>query len=73
MTKEQYIQMRNDYVIDLDFLYSYFLSKGGNLPVNDFIVGFQYLDVEYLIQKLDIEFGLTILFDKNKNFIKVIQ
>lgn len=71
--KEKYIQMRNDRVLDVDFLYEYFLNKGGSLQVDQFMQGFQFLDVDFLLKKLDVEFELTILTDINGNFIKVIN
>jgi hypothetical protein len=71
--REKYIEMRNDRVLDVDFLYSYLLSKGGTLQVNEFMYGLQFLDTDFLLKKLDAEFQLTILVDLNGNFIKVIN
>jgi len=71
--RDKYIEMRNNRVLDVDFLYNYFLNKGGSLQINEFMYGFKFLDIDFLLKKLDVEFELTILTDINGNFIKVIN
>jgi len=70
--KDKYVQMRNDKVMDLNFLYEYAISKGFTLSVQEFNLGAMYLDVQSILDKLDNEFELVILFDVNGNFVKVV-
>ena len=72
--KERYIKMRNDRVIDWQFLYDYMLSKGFNLGVESFNAGAQHLMIKIndILEQLDHEYELTTLYDKQGNFIKVI-
>jgi hypothetical protein len=71
--KDRYITMRNSNTLDLQFLYDFFLSKGGKLSPNEFGVGLNYLNAVDLLEFLDKEFELTIITDKQGNFIKVIS
>lgn len=71
--KDRYITMRNSNTLDLQFLYDFFLSKGGKLNPNEFGVGLNYLNAIDLLEFLDKEFELTIITDKQGNFIKVIS
>lgn len=72
--KERYIKMRNDNVVDWQFVYDYAVSKGFSLGLNAFHVGAQYLliKIDSILDHLDHEYELTILTDKQGNFIKVI-
>lgn len=71
--KEQYINMLNRKVIDLSVLYTYAREQGMTLDFNQFTIGAQFLNLDFLIEDLDRKFGLTRLHDKNDNFIKVIE
>ncbi len=71
--KDRYIQMRNQRVLDMYFVYDYAVSKGFNLSFQDFQFGFTYMNIESLLDTLDHEFELTLLFDKQGRFIKVIN
>ena len=71
--KEQYIKMRNGKVLDFQLLYTYAVDRGMTLDPNMFMNGIQFVDVNEIIENLDKEFGLTRLYDKAGNFIKVIE
>jgi hypothetical protein len=71
--KEAYIKMRNGKVMDYQLLYTYATERGMTLDPNKFMQGIQFVDVNEIIENLDKEFGLTRLYDKLGNFIKVIE
>ena len=72
--KERYIQMRNEGVLDRVFMYDYAVSKGFNLGEQAFSVGFLDLamNVNSILDQLDVEYELTLLFNQNGQFIKII-
>jgi hypothetical protein len=70
--KEQYIRMRNANQMDIGLLYTYAVGKGFTLDINSFALGMQWCLFE-VIECLDREFGLTLLLDKQGNFMKVVQ
>ena len=67
--------MRNQRIIDWQFIYDYVVSKGFNLGVKHFNVGANYLNFEitHVLDHLDREYELTLLFNKQGEFIKVIN
>jgi hypothetical protein len=65
--------MRNSKVMDYQLLYTYATERGMTLDPNKFMQGIQFVDVNEIIEGLDKEFGLTRLYDKQGNFIKVID
>lgn len=71
--KEQYINMRNRKVIDLSVLYTFARDQGMTLSFDQFTIGAQFLNFDALMEDLDRKFNLTRLYDKNDNFIKVIN
>jgi len=73
--RERYIEMRNRRIVDWQFIYDYCVSKGFTLGVNNFNLGAQWLivEMESILSILDREYELTLLYDKNNNFIRVIQ
>jgi hypothetical protein len=71
--KEQYINMRNRKIIDLSVLYTFAREQGMTLSFDQFTVGAQFLNFDVLMENLDRKFNLTRLYDKNDNFIKVID
>lgn len=73
--RDNYIQMRNQGIIDLNFLYSYYRDKGGRADSNTFqqAIHLYHLDTNQLTQRLDSEFELDILLDEQGNFIKIIN
>ena len=72
--KERYIKMRNDRVVDWVFIYDYVISKGFTGSVSEFNASAQYLmmSIISIMDFLDHEYDLTLLCDKQGNFIKVI-
>ena len=71
--KEKYIKMRNGKVLDYQLLYTYATERGMTLDPNKFMNGIQFVDINEIIEQLDREFELTRLYDKEGNFIKVIE
>jgi hypothetical protein len=69
--RQRYIDMRNSKILDINLIYEYALSKGFNLSFSDFNFGAQWLLTEQTLEQIDHEFELTILYDKDWNFIKV--
>jgi hypothetical protein len=43
------------------------------LDPNKFMNGIQFVDINEIIDNLDREFGLTRLYDKDGNFIKIVE
>ena len=71
--REAYIKMRNGKVLDYQLLYTYATDRGMTLDPNMFMNGIQFVDVNEIIDNLDREFKLTRLYDKEGNFIKIIE
>lgn len=69
--KQQYIQMRNRGKFDINWFYRYYIEKGGKLDFNTFQMVFHIDDS--VLGKLDKDFGLTTLHDKEGRFIKVVE
>ena len=70
---EAYIKMRNGKVIDYQLLYIYATERGMTLDPNMFMRGIQFVDIDGIIDTLDREFELTRLYDKEGNFIKIVE
>ena len=71
--REEYIKMRNSKTVNFQLLYTYAVDRGMTLDPQMFMNGIQFVDVNEIIENLDKEFGLTRLYDKAGNFIKVIE
>lgn len=73
--KERYIQMRNSKIIEWQFIYDYSISKGYTGSIEAFNQAANYLNlwIEYIIDQLDHEYELTILYDQQGKFIKVVS
>ena len=71
--KEAYIKMRNGKVLDYQLLYTYATDRGMTLDPNMFMNGIQFVDVNEIIDNLDREFELTRVYDKQGNFIKIVE
>ena len=71
--REAYIKMRNSKAVDFQLLYTYATDKGMTLDPNMFMNGIQFVDINEIIDNLDREFELVRLYDKEGNFIKVIE
>lgn len=71
--KEEYIKMRNNKTVNFQLLYTYAVDRGMTLDPQMFMNGIQFVDVNEIIENLDREFELMRLYDKEGNFIKVIE
>jgi hypothetical protein len=71
--KEEYIKMRNSGVVNWQLLYTYATDKGMTLDPQMFANGIQFVDITQVIDQLDHEFELTVLYDKQGKFIKVVE
>jgi hypothetical protein len=65
--KEEYIKLRNENKLNVDFLYKYYLNKVEKEPVNftTFMSVIQFANVEVIFETLDSEFGVNRLYDSN--------
>jgi len=71
--KEQYIKMRNEHRIDAAVLYTFAREQGFDGDTMAFMTAMQFMDINEMLGAIDRKFELTLLFDKNNNFIKVIE
>ena len=71
--KKAYIKMRNGKVLDYQLLYTYATERGMTLDPNMFMRGIQFVDINGIIDTIDREFELTRLYDKEGNFIKIVE
>lgn len=71
--REEYIKMRNSKTVNFQLLYTYAVDRGMTLDPNMFMNGIQFVDVNEIIENLDREFELVRLYDKEGNFIKIIE
>lgn len=71
--KERYLQMRKASRFDMQFMYDYFIDKGGDrISPQNFVEIMNYLKLKDVINYLDTEFGLTVLQNSKGETIKVI-
>ena len=73
MTKEQYIGMRNQNVVDVQLLYTYAVNEGFKGDPNSFMLALQYSNQLEILEGFDRKFELTLLTDKEGKFIKVVE
>jgi hypothetical protein len=72
--KSKWIAMRNAKSINPQLLYDYAIHyRGMQVTAQEFSVGLQFQDINAMIDTVDHELELNILYDKNGQFIKVIQ
>jgi|688.fasta_scaffold709631_3 hypothetical protein len=72
--KSRWIAMRNAKNINPQLLYDYAIHcAGSKLTAQEFSAGLQFQDINAMIDTVDHELELNILYDKNGQFIKVIQ
>jgi len=71
--KDAYIKMRNSKAVNFQLLYTYATERGMTLDPSMFMNGIQFVDINEIIDNLDKEFGLTRLYDKVGNFIKIVE
>lgn len=70
---EQYIHMRNLKQYNLNWFYNYFIQNGGKIDsVQSFQNVFNFINLNDILNYLDHKFELTVIYDKNNNFIKVL-
>lgn len=71
--KEQYIKMRNEHRIDAAVLYTFAREQGFDGDTLAFMQAMQFWDINEMFSAIDRKLGLTLLFDKNNKFIKIIE
>ena len=72
--KSRWIAMRNAKSINPQLLYDYAIHcAGSKLTAQEFSAGLQFQDINAMIDTVDHELELTILYDKNGQFIKVTE
>jgi hypothetical protein len=72
--KSRWIAMRNAKSINPQLLYDYAIHyRGMQATAQEFSAGLQFQDINAMIDTVDHELELTILYDKNGQFIKAIQ
>ena len=74
MTRKQYITMRNENRLDLNLIYQHFSKEGGKLQPQEFQLALQMIPQApgNISKTLDHKFEVSILEDKNGNFLKAI-
>jgi hypothetical protein len=72
--KEQYINIRNSKQYDATWFYKYFIENGGSksVNINQFLQSFNFLNLNQVLEFLDRKFDLTVLYNKNGEFIRVV-
>jgi hypothetical protein len=65
--KEEYIKLRNENKLNVDFLHKYYLNKVEKDPVNftTFMQVIQFANVDIIFETLDSEFGVNRVYDSN--------
>ena len=65
--KEEYIKLRNDNKLNIDFLYRYYLDKVEKEPINftQFMQVIQFANTEVIFETLDLEFKVNRVYDSN--------
>jgi len=72
--KSKWIAMRNAKSINPRLLYDYAIHcAGSKLTAQEFSAGLQFQDINTMIDTVDHELELNILYDKNGQFIKVTE
>jgi len=70
--KEKYIKMRNSGKYDLQWFYDYYIQNSGDrIDINTFGMVFNSVNLDNILEHIDRKVGLTRVYDKNNNFIKV--
>lgn len=71
--KEEYIKMRNSGVVNWQLLYTYATERGMTLDPQAFVQGVQFVDVNQVIDQIDHEYELTVLYNKEGKLIKIVE
>jgi hypothetical protein len=70
--KDRYIQMRNQRIVDIKFFYDFAIHSGFVGSLEEFIMAFNFVDTNILLQNMDKHYDLTSVWSKDNVFIKVI-
>ena len=73
MNKEQYIAMRNEKRVDPWLLYTLTCDEGFKGSSQEFITGLQFVQLSQVLSAFDRKFELTLLMDKDGEFLKVVE
>lgn len=75
--KDRYIYMRNKKVVDINFFYDYAIHSGYVGTFDEFFNAFKmfttFVGINTILVSLDKKFELTIVFDCEDRFIKVVD
>jgi hypothetical protein len=71
--KEKYIKMRNSNQLDVGLLYTLAREEGLTAAIDQFAMALSFADINEIICHLDHKFELNILYNKNGDFIKVVE
>lgn len=72
--KEEYIRLRNKGQLHTDWFYRYYVSHSKDpISFEHFSHLTMYFNFDNVIEHIDTKYELTKLYDKNNNFIKVIE
>ena len=71
--KENYIKMRNSNQLDVGLLYTLAREEGLTAAIDQFAMALTFADINEIICHLDHKFELSILYNKNGDFIKVVE
>lgn len=71
--KEQYIKMRNSNQLNRDLLYTLAREEGLTASPDIFAMALTFANINEIICHLDHKFELSILYNKNGDFIKVVE
>jgi hypothetical protein len=71
--KEDYIKMRNSNQLNVDLLYTIAQAEGLTADPDQFLIALSFANINEMIHHLDHKFELTILYNKNGDFVKVID
>ena len=71
--KEAYIKMRNSNQLDVGLLYTLAREEGLTAAIDQFAMALSFANINEIICHLDHKFELSILYNKNGDFIKVVE
>jgi hypothetical protein len=71
--KEEYIKMRNSNQLNRDLLYTLAREEGLTASPDIFAMALTFANINEIICHLDHKFELSILYNKNGDFIKVVE
>ncbi len=71
--REEYIKMRNSNQLNRDLLYTLACEEGLTASSDIFAMALTFANINEIICHLDHKFELSILYNKNGDFIKVVE